>query len=405
VNLLRRVLAIGVLATLVDVVGLVVLVESFGWRVWLADSVAVAAATLVSYLLHTARTTSAGAPSRRWFHSPGPYWSTALTALLVDVGVITLLNWLFRPGWWLPLAVIKVCSLAVAFLVRSSNYRDLMFRAVRETQSEPACRPVPIGGVRLSVVVPAYGEADRIGATISRIRTELAELSDAGGLEVVVVDDGSTDRTAAAAREAGADQVISYQPNRGKGAAVREGVLAARGRTVAFTDADLSYAPAQIRRLVRAVEGGWDVVVGSRQHTGTLTVVRAGRLRELGGRVINVFTGVVLLGRYRDTQCGLKAFRGDVAKLIFDHTTVDGFAFDVEVFHLVERYRLSLTEVPVEVENAQRSTVSVVRDAIRLIMDLVSIRNNDRVGVYDVAEPALPAPGSTRGVGGIGPQN
>lgn len=394
-NLLRRVLAIGVLATLVDVVGLVVLVEVFGWPLWMADAVAVAVATSVSYFLHTARTSSAGAPSRRWFHSSGPYWSTASVALLVDVGVITLLNWLLRPGWWLPLAVIKVCSLAVAFLVRSSNYRDLMFRAVRETQSEPACRHAPRGGVRLSVVVPAYGEADRIGNTISRIRRELAEVADAGGLELVVVDDGSTDRTAQAAREAGADQVISYRPNRGKGAAVREGVLAARGRTVAFTDADLSYAPAQIRRLTEAVESGWDVVVGSRQHTGTLTVIRAGRLRELGGRVINVFTGVVLLGRYRDTQCGLKAFRGDVATLIFEHTTVDGFAFDVEVFHLVERYRLTLYEVPVEVENSQRSTVNVVRDAARLVVDLVSIRNNDRVGVYDIPEPALPAPGGT----------
>ena len=121
-----------------------------------------------------------------------------------------------------------------------------------------------------------------------------------------------------------------------------QGVLAAHGRTVAFTDADLSYAPDQILRLLDGVEDGWDVVVGSRQHTDTRTVVRAGRLREVGGRVINLLTGVVLLGRYRDTQCGLKAFRSDVARLVFAHTHVDGFAFDVEVFHLVERYRLTL---------------------------------------------------------------
>ena len=114
------------------------------------------------------------------------------------------------------------------------------------------------------------------------------------------------------------------------------------GRTVAFTDADLSYAPEQLLRLLDGVEAGWDVVVGSRQHVETRTVVRAGRLREVGGRVINLLTGIVLLGRYRDTQCGLKAMRSDVGRLVFSHAHIDGFAFDVEVFHLVERYRLTL---------------------------------------------------------------
>lgn len=406
-NLLRRFLVVGVLATLVDVVGFVVLVEVFGVPVWLADTIAVTTATLLSYVLHTARTYSPRAPSRRWFESSGRYWSTASAALLADVGVITVLDRLVQPDWWLPLAALKVCSLAVAFMVRSLNYRALMFRAVRDVQSVPACRPEPTGVVRLSVVVPAYREADRIAAAIGSIRTELAEVADAGGLEIVVVDDGSGDGTTQAARDAGADQVISYARNRGKGAAVRAGMLAAKGRTVVFTDADLSYSPAQMVRLLHAVEAGWDVVVGSRRHTATLTVARAGRLRELGGRVINVFTGLVLLGRYRDTQCGLKAFRGDVARLVFGNTSVDGFAFDVEVFHLVERYRLTLTEVPVEVENSQRSTVSVLRDAARLIVDLVSIRNNDRIGVYDVVEPALPSPrpqaaGDSGGLGSQG---
>ena len=391
-NLLRRVLAIGGLATLVDVVGLVLAVEVLGWPVWLADGVAVGSATVLSYLLHTTRGSPANTPSRRWFHSPGPYWGTALAALLVDVGVLsTLVAWL-QPGWWPALLVLKSVSLALAFLVRSVNYRDLMFRAVRGTQSEPARRPGPEGPVRLSVIVPAFGEADRIDATIQRIRAELADFELDGGLEVVVVDDGSTDGTASVARDAGADQVIRFAANRGKGAAVRAGMLAATGRTVAFTDADLAYSPAQLARLARLVEEGWDVVAGSRQHTGTLTVVRAGRLREIGGRVINVFTGVVLLGRYRDTQCGIKAFRSDVARLVFGHCTIDGFAFDVEVFHLVERYRLTLAEVPVEVENSQRSTVHVVRDALRLLVDLFRVRHNDRMGTYDVDARPLPPP-------------
>ena len=102
---------------------------------------------------------------------------------------------------------------------------------------------------------------------------------------------------------------------------------------------------------------------GSRRHDDTTTLVRARRLREVGGRAINLLTRVVLLGRYRDTQCGLKAFRSDLGRLIFEHSHIDGFAFDVEIFHLVEAYQLSLAEVPVRVENSSRSTVRVARDA------------------------------------------
>ena len=391
-NLLRRVLLIGLLATIVDVGGLLGLVELAGWHVVPADMLAVAAATLVSFVLHTLRTGESGAPWRRWFTSPGAYWSTAAAALVVDVAVLWALVELLDPGWWLPLGVLKAVSLTAAFVVRSANYRDLMFRAVRDDQSAPARRPPPESSIRLSVVVPAFREGDRIAATVERIRSELADVADNGGLEVVVVDDGSPDDTADAARGAGADVVVSYEPNRGKGAAVREGMLAASGATVAFTDADLAYAPRQILGLLDAIEDGWDVVVGSRKHTNTLTVVRAGRLREFGGRVVNVITGVVLLGRYRDTQCGLKAFRGDVAQLLFSRAVVDGFAFDVELFHLVERYRLTLVEVPVEVENTTRSTVHVARDTSRLVRDIARIRNASRRGEYGAGDLQLPAP-------------
>ncbi|WP_254127204.1 glycosyltransferase [Aquihabitans sp. G128] len=246
-------------------------------------------------------------------------------------------------------------------------------------------RPPPApGGPRLSIVIPAYLEAERIGATIERVRTELAPVVGAGDLEVVVVDDGSSDGTADAARRAGADQVVAQPVNRGKGAAVRAGVLAATGRTVAFTDADLAYGPEQVARLLLAVEDGWDVVVGSRYHDDTTTVVRAPRLREVGGRVINAATRLVLVGHHGDTQAGLKAFRSDVAQVLFGHARVDGFAFDVELFLLVERYGFSLTEVPVEVENSDRSTVRVARDALRLLVDLARIDRTARRGAYDL---------------------
>ena len=255
--------------------------------------------------------------------------------------------------------------------------------------------PAP-GDRRLSVVVPAYREP-RIGQTVVAIREALSSLDATGDLEVIVVDDGSHDGTGDRASAAGADQVVRLGVNRGKGAAVRAGVLASRGRTVAFTDADLAYPPAQLVTLCAEVESGWDVVVGSRRHAGTTTLVRAGALRQLGGRAINALTRAVLLGGYRDTQCGLKAFRSDAAQLIFSNSHVDGFAFDVEVFHLVERYGLSLAEVPVQVRHSTTSSVRVLRDAVLLVRDLFRIRSWSARGVYDTVD--APA-GTAAGAGG-----
>jgi dolichyl-phosphate beta-glucosyltransferase len=388
-DLLRRFTLVGVLATGVDVLALLAFREWLGWPVWLADALAVALATVVSWVLH-GLVTFPGDPSRRWYRRPGEYARAAVLAMLADVAVLSALYALLRPEWWGALLVIKAPALAVAFLVRLLNYRAAMFDAVRNDQRAPTERQPAPGEFRLSVVVPAYREADRIAATVTEIRRELAAVATDGGVEVVVVDDGSDDDTTAVAEAAGADQVLRQEPNQGKGAAVRAGMLAARGRTVAFTDADLAYAPAQIMALLAGVESGWDVVVGSRQHVETRTVVRAGRLREVGGRVINVLTGLALLGRYRDTQCGLKAMRSDVARLVFGHARIDGFAFDVEVFALVERYRLSLTEAPVEVVNSSRSTVNVARDALRLVRDLFRIRRWGRLGYYEVDPDELP---------------
>ncbi len=394
-NLFRRFLLVGALSTVVDVGLFLVLRQDAGWPVPVADAVAVATATLVSWLLH-GTVTFPGDPRVRWYRRPGPYVVSSVLALGIDVAVVTLLDLALDPrrGW--ALLVIKLPALVVAFLVRTANYRRFMYDTVRDDQRVPAHRPPPAGRFRLSVVIPAYREADRIGDTIDRVRGELAAALGPGDLEIVVVDDGSDDATADRAEAAGADLVLRQSPNRGKGAAVRAGMLAAGGRTLAFTDADLSYPPEQLLGVLAAIEDGWDVAVGSRQHEGTMTVVRAGRLREVGGRIVNVFTGLVLLGRYRDTQCGLKAMRSDVARLVFSRTRIDGFAFDVELFHLVERYRLTLTEVPVHVVNSSRSTVHVVRDAARLMRDLFRVRAFARLGDYelDVAD-GLPAPRPT----------
>ena len=239
--------------------------------------------------------------------------------------------------------------------------------------------------MHLSLVIPAYREAATVAGTVERVRAELGPLV-AGGLEVVVVDDGSGDGTASAARAVDADIVIELAQNRGKGAAVRAGMLAASGAVRAFTDADLSYAPAQVARLVAAVEEGWDVVVGNRYHEGSTTLVEASTVRQVGGRAINLATRAVLHDAHPDTQCGLKALRGDVAEVLFRHARVDGFAFDVELLHLAERYGLAVADVPVEVVNSDRSTVHVVRDALRLLVDLGRIRRAGASGAYDLTD-------------------
>jgi dolichyl-phosphate beta-glucosyltransferase len=164
---------------------------------------------------------------------------------------------------------------------------------------------------------------------------------------------------------------------------VRTGALAASGRTVAFTDADLAYHPRDLVAILEAVEAGADVAVGSRRHADTETLVEARTLRSVGGRAINLLTRVVLHGRYRDTQSGLKGFSREAAQQIFAHTKIDGFAFDIEVFHLVERYGLRLVEVPVTVTNSTRSSVHVVRDGLRLVGDLARIRRLAHSGAYD----------------------
>jgi len=386
VRFVRRFTTIGALVTIVDIGLFLVLRSVVGWPVIVADVIAITVAAVASYWLHRA-ITYAAEPARRWYRDVRHYVAAATFAGLVDLAVLLVVAG--NSTAVLHLLIAKLAAVVVAFLIRLVSYRQTMFDVIRSDQGrDPERGPAP-GEVRLSLVIPAYCEEAGIAATVDRVEQALGHLRDEGGFELIVVDDGSPDDTSSAARDAGADVVITLERNQGKGAAVRAGMLAARGRSVAFTDADLSYSPDQVLRLLAALEEGWDVVVGSRKHTSTLTLVETGRLREIGSRVVNALTMFVLLGQYRDTQCGLKAFRSDVARLVFSRTRIDGFAFDIEVFHLCERFRLTLTEVPVEVANSERSTVHVARDTIRLIRDVFRIRSIAHTGGYEI-EPDEP---------------
>ncbi len=364
VGLIATALDLGVFSALVDR-GLIA-----------ADIVALAIAAVASYVgnrLFTFR----GSPNARWVRNPGLFGATALLAGSVDLVLVVLL---VEGGFLGPMPA-KVLAIGVAAFVRWGAYRWILFEEVRTELSARRQRPPSSGDLRLSVVVPAYNEAAAIGVTIAALYEELQSAVQRDDMEIVVVDDGSTDGTVAAAIRAGA-RVIKQPKNRGKGAAVRAGVLDSRGRSVIFTDADLAYPPSLVVTILDELESGWDVVVGSRRHQETTTLVKARRLRELGGRMVNWLTHLVLLGHFRDTQSGIKGFRGDIGRVIFERARIDGFAFDVEIFLMSEQDRLSLTEVPVKVENRAASSVRLIVDTALFFGDLVKIRRAAGWGWY-----------------------
>lgn len=378
-----RFAVVGVIATAIDFTIAVVLAER-GFPRLAADTIALSLAAAASLLLH-GRVTLRGDVLDRWIRRPPVFVTVAVVAGVVDLVIFVSLDGL--SPW-----AAKVVALAAAAAIRAVAHRFVLFRAVRREQDQPAGRPPPPGDLRLSVVVPAYREGKRIAATVGSIREALADLESAGQLEIVVVDDGSPDTTAVAARQGGADQVVVQPRNRGKGAAIRAGAAAARGRVIAFTDADLAYPPRQLRTLLESIEAGWDVAIGNRHDHDSDTLVGTSALRSFGSRVVNMASTIMLLGNYRDTQCGCKAFRSDVAEVVLGAGRIDGFAVDIEILHLVERHGFSLKEVPVEVINSDTSTVRAVRDGLSVVRDILRIRRIAASGGYpDPAPPIGPS--------------
>jgi len=226
----------------------------------------------------------------------------------------------------------------------------------------------------LTVVIPAYNETARLEPTLRTVAGYLDEHEPA--CEVVVVDDGSTDDTAAIARRFAEQwpklRVVELGRNRGKGAAVRAGMLEARGRQVLFTDADLATPIAELAKLRAELAAGYDIAIASRAVPGATIHVHQSALRELAGRSFNVVVRALGIAPFKDTQCGFKLFTREAAHDLFGRATVDGFAFDVEVL-LMARDRYRVAEVPVEWLHVQESKVSRWSGA-RAFLDLVRLR-------------------------------
>jgi dolichyl-phosphate beta-glucosyltransferase len=229
---------------------------------------------------------------------------------------------------------------------------------------------------RLSVVIPAYNEEGRIVLTVSRILDYLA--AHGGSAEVLVVDDGSTDQTAQIAEELAAQHpmlhVLRQPRNIGKGAAVRRGVLESGGERVLFMDADLATPIEEVERLRIYLDQGYDVVIGSRGLAESDIRIRQPAFRELMGRTFNLMVRSLLLGGFRDTQCGFKLFTREAAQDLFERQTLDGFAFDVEILLLAKDLGYRVREVPVVWFHAPNSKVSPFTDASRMLADLIQLR-------------------------------
>lgn len=242
----------------------------------------------------------------------------------------------------------------------------------------------------LSIIVPAYNEARRLGKSLQTILQYMDEHVRDG--ELIVVDDGSKDNTTQVAEDAFASiphkvpaRVIRNTPNRGKGHAVRTGLLAARGHTALFSDADLSTPITETPKLVLPIENKTcDVVFGSRALDRSLIGVHQPWQREQSGRVFNLAVKLATRMPFWDTQCGFKAFRMSVCRPLVEAAAIDRFGFDVELLYIAHLAGLRLCEQAVRWDDYEGSTVSFL-GGLHGFTELRTLRQQARRGVYDGA--------------------
>lgn len=237
----------------------------------------------------------------------------------------------------------------------------------------------------LSIVIPAYNEGLRIGNTLAKVRNYLQTRN--YPVELIVVDDGSTDDTArileAVEGRHPVMRVLRNERNRGKGYSVRRGVLEARGQFVLFSDADLSAPIEEANKLLAALEStGAEAAVGSRALERRLIGVHQPWVREWAGRFFNVLVRVFTGLKIRDTQCGLKLFRRASTRRAFELQRIEGFGFDPEVLFLIQHLGGKVAEVPVRWDDNPATKVRFLRDATRMLLDLVALRWRAATGKY-----------------------
>jgi glycosyltransferase involved in cell wall biosynthesis len=243
----------------------------------------------------------------------------------------------------------------------------------------------------LSIVIPAYNEVSRIGRNLDEVLRFLS--SQPYSAEVVVIDDCSKDETAQDVSKrierfckAGYSlRLLSNSANRGKGYSVRRGLSEAGGEIALFSDADFSTPITEAPKLIEPIqEGRADVTFGSRALNRELIGVRQPLIRDFGGRVFNLLMRTITGLKFKDTQCGFKAFRREPAVAVFKFQSIERFGFDPELLYIARKRGMHLLEVPVVWNDSGKTTVNYFSDSIKMVIDLIHIRLNDVLGRYDL---------------------
>ncbi|HEX7698994.1 MAG TPA: dolichyl-phosphate beta-glucosyltransferase [Candidatus Acidoferrum sp.] len=235
----------------------------------------------------------------------------------------------------------------------------------------------------LSIIIPSYNEEARLPATLERIAEYLSSFGREA--EVLVVDDGSKDGTAAVAEyfriKIPTLRVVSNGVNRGKGYSVRHGMQEAHGRIALFTDADLSAPIEEAGKLIDALDT-YDLAIGSRAMDRSLISVHESPFREFAGIIFNKIVRSILWLPFVDTQCGFKAFRRERCGILFEQQTIEGFGFDPELLFLARRHGLRVVEIPVRWGHSPATKVSMLHDSMQMFIDVFTIRWNSLRGRY-----------------------
>lgn len=252
----------------------------------------------------------------------------------------------------------------------------------------PSSQPPPDAREpQLSIVLPCLGAAPMARQSVDRLRLALDSVI-GENWEVIVVDDGGGDFEGEPWHPDARVRLLRFAQNRGKGAAVREGMLAALGRCRVYTDVDLPYGiPIMVVMARHIAEGRCHVALGDRSLPGSAYQEDIGLVRRTLSSFCAAFVGTLVTGGFFDTQCGLKGFRGDIAEEIFSMARVDRFSFDVEVIYLSLRFNCNVRRYPVRLQKRDpHSTVRILRDSARAVIDILRIKERAIRGVYDSAE-------------------
>ena len=235
----------------------------------------------------------------------------------------------------------------------------------------------------LSIIIPSFNEELRLPRTLELVTSYIKASN--RSTEVLVVDDGSTDRTAEVAASFGDRianlRVLKNGENRGKGYSVRHGMQEARGEMVLFTDADLSAPIEEADKLLAALPQ-YDVAIGSRAMNRELIEVHESAFREFAGIIFNCIVRIVLWLPFVDTQCGFKAFRRERCRIIFEQQRIERFGFDPELLYLARHHGLKATEIPVRWSHSPATKIHMLRDSILMFADVFTIRGNALLGRY-----------------------